>query len=59
MSRMRGDLSESGAVCVCVCRGGSGAGRLPVQLCRDREAVPAAAAVQGQVRRGITHTLWT
>lgn len=44
------------SVCACVCRGGSGAGWLPVQLCRDGEAVPAAAAVQGQVRREITHT---
>lgn len=37
---------------LCLSRGGAGAGRLLVQLCWDWEAVPAAAAVQGQVKKG-------
>lgn len=40
----------TGCCVLCLCRGGFGAGGLPVQLRRDREAVPAAAAVQGEVR---------
>lgn len=36
---------------LCLSRGGFGAGWLPVQLCRDRETLPAAGALQRQVRR--------